>query len=327
MNGDLHRTISYIEAQLKHELGITATVHAVSALSKYQVLLDQFFERELLPRFDKARFLREASITRKIGAMRDAIIAALDSNLHRESRGSSPTPVIASDVESVLRMVTGEVGEQHTALDHAFRTLGETPDFVMEGVTDKATSLMRSAEKHQVSSLQFSEWIHQFVNDSIQSAMETFRKVGKGAVEQLQQIAKQLGRTDAPSQNDFEAILREMPRFEMATSPGPFDAGPWRFWGHRILRSRIKAGLQHSIGFALKEDLHLYGIALSQWSGQIVRKLELLINSYADAYRMQIHRFRGTSDSAVNPGQLQADLELLQNWRPANSATLKDTHA
>jgi hypothetical protein len=109
--------------------------------------------------------------------------------------------------------------------------------------------------------------------------------------------------------------------------PGPFDAGPWRFWGHKVLRPRVKAGLRKSIGFSLREDLHLYGMALSQWSEQIVRKLELLINSYADAYRMQIHRFRGTSDSVVNPGQLQADLELLKNWSPADSATLTDTHA
>jgi hypothetical protein len=178
-----------------------------------------------------------------------------------------------------------------------------------------------------LSPLQFSEWIHEAVNDSIQSAMETLRNVGKNAVEQLQQIAKTLGRSDAPSQNDFEAILREMPRFEMATLPRPFDAGPWRFWGHKILRSRIKASLRQSIAFPLKEDLHLYGMALSQWSDQIVRKLERLINSYADAYRMQIHRFAGTSDSAVNPGQLQADLELLRNWQPANNATLTDTHA
>ena len=327
-NGDLHRTISYIEAQLKHELGIAATVHAVSALSKYQVLLDQFFERELLPRFEKARFLREASITRKIGAMRDAITAALDSNLHHEKRGASPAPAIASDVESILRVVTGEVGEQHTVLDHAFRTFGETPDAVIETVTDKATSLLRSTSQHQVSALEFSEWIHEVVSDSIQSAMETLRSVGKGAVDQLQQIAKELGRSDAPSQNDFEAILRDMPRFEMATLPGPFDAGPWRFWGHKILRSRIKASLRQSISFPLKEDLHLYGMALSRWSDQIVRKLELLINSYADAYRMQIHRFRGmsdSSDSAANPSQLQADLELLRNWRPANDATLTDT--
>ena len=181
--------------------------------------------------------------------------------------------------------------------------------------------------QYQVSPLQISEWIHEVVNESIQSAMDTLRKVGKGAVEELQQIATSLGRGDAPSQNDFEAILRDMPRFEMATLPEPFDAGLWRFWGLKILRSRIKAGLRQNIGLPLKNDMHLYGMALSQWSDQIVRKLELLINSYADAYRMQIHRFRGTSDPAVNPGQLQADLELLKNWRPANGATLTDTHA
>jgi hypothetical protein len=256
--------------------------------------------------------------------MRDAIMAALDSNLHREKRNASPASAIVSDFESVLRVVTGEVGEQHTVLDHAFRTLGETPDAVIETVTDKATSFIRSSTQQQVSPLQFSEWIHEGVNDSIQSAMSTLRNVGKRAVEQLQQIAKELGRTDAPSQSDFDTILREMPRFEMAALPRPFDAGPWRFWGHKILRSRIKASLRQSIAFPLKEDLHLYGLALSQWSGQIVRKLELLINSYADAYRMQIHRSDGTSDSAVNPGQLQADLELLRTWHTANSVTVAE---
>ena len=326
VNGDLHRTISYIEEQLKHELGINATVHAVSALSEYQVVLDQFFERELLPRFEKARSLREASITRKIGAMREAIMAALDSDLHREKRNaSSAASAIVSDVESVLRVLTGEVGEQHAALDQAFRTLGETPDAVTETVTGRATSLMRSTSKYHASALQFSEWIHEAINDSVQLAMSTLRNVGKRAVEQLQQIAKDLGRSDAPSQSDFEAILRGMPRFEMTALPKPFDAGPWKVWGHKILRSRIKASLRESIAFQLKEELHLYGLALSQWSGQIVRKLELLINSYADAYRMQIQRSNRPSDPVANPGQLQADLELLRNWRPAKVATVAET--
>jgi hypothetical protein len=37
-------------------------------------------------------------------------------------------------------------------------------------------------------------------------------------------------------------------------------------------------------------------------------QLEMLVNSYADAYRMQIHRINGTSDAVANPDQLQADL-------------------
>ena len=67
---DLDRAISYIEEHIKHELGITTKVHPVSALSNYSGLLDQFFDSELLPRFEKARALREASLARKIGAMR-----------------------------------------------------------------------------------------------------------------------------------------------------------------------------------------------------------------------------------------------------------------
>jgi hypothetical protein len=57
------------------------------------------------------------------------------------------------------------------------------------------------------------------------------------------------------------------------------------------------------------------------------RKLELLVNSYADAYRMQIHRISGTSDTATDPSQLKVDLELLRNWGPAKAAGLTDAHA
>jgi GTP-binding protein EngB required for normal cell division len=326
-NGDLHRAISYIEEHIKHELGITTTVHPVSALSSYSVLLDQFFERQLLPRFEKARELREASIARKIGAMREAIMAALDSNLHREMRGGPPPRVETSDLESVLRVVTGEVGEQRTALDHAFRTLGETPNAVLETVTKQAVAWVRNRSESQVPALRLSEWIHEAVGGVIQPSMERLRSVGQRAISQLQKIAAEMGRSDIPSHEDFEAILRDMPRFELATLPDSIPVRHWKFWGQSVLRSRIGAGLRESIGSHLKEELHLYGMALSQWSDQIVRKLEMLVNSYADAYRMQIHRMNGTSDAAANPVQLQADLELVKNWRSASAPDLTDAHA
>jgi hypothetical protein len=145
------------------------------------------------------------------------------------------------------------------------------------------------------------------------------------AVDDLQKIAREMGRSDVPSQADFEAILRDMPRFEMATLPRPINIRRWRFWGQQILRSQIRSGLRESIGVHLKEELHLYGMALSQWSDQIVKKLELLVNSYADGYRVQIHRLQGTSASAANPDQLQADLQLLREWSPEKTTTLKTT--
>jgi GTP-binding protein EngB required for normal cell division len=326
-NGDLHRTLSYIEEQLKLELGITITVHPVSAVSKYQVLLDQFFERELLPRFEKVRSLREASITRKIGALREAVIAALDSNLNRERRGVSHAAGDLDHIESALRVLTGEVGEQQTVLDRAFRKLGETRDTVLESVSNKALAWLRLSAENSVSPLQLSEWIHEAINGAIQPTIESFRMTGRRAIDDLQTIAKEMARSDAPSPVDFDAVLRDMPRFEMATLPRQINIGHWKFWGQHVVRSQIRSSLRESVGPHLKEELHLYSMALSRWGEQVVKKLELLVNSYADAYRVQVQRIRGVSSPSANPSQLQADLELLRNWSPERTTTFTDVHA
>jgi GTP-binding protein EngB required for normal cell division len=322
--GDLHQAISYIQQHVKRDLKLDVTVHPVSALSRYSILLDQFFERELLPRFEKARGLREASVARKIGALREAIVAAIESSLDRSKRGtpqglSSNT----SEAESLLRVISGEVGEQRTVLDHAFRTFGETPDKVLDLVAQGAVNWIRATASTQISSLQLSELIHEVINTSIQSPINRLHNVGKRAVESLQKIAKEMGRTDTPSQKDFDLLLRDLPRFELAALPEAVGLSRWNMWGEGVLRSRIRASLRESIGAHLRQEIHLYGMALSQWSDQIVRKLEALVNSYADAYRVQLHRMSGVSSRAVDLDQLEADLQLLREGNADPAPTLK----
>src|SRR5689334_9772573 len=109
------------------------------------------------------------------------------------------------------------------------------------------------------------------------------------------EFAKEMGRSDVPSQEDFELLPRDLPRFELAVPPQAVNIGHWKFWGESLLRSRIRVNLREGIGSHLKEELHLYGMALSLWSEQIVRKLEALVNSYSDAYRVQLHHMSGVS--------------------------------
>jgi hypothetical protein len=280
-------------------------------------VLDRFFAGELLPRFEKARALREASIARKIGAMREAILAAVEGNLHRERREIDLLDM--PDLESVLRVVAGEVGEQHTVLDQEFRRLGGMPDIVLDTVATRAMEWIGSSSENQVSSLQLSEWVHEIVGRFVQPSLEGLRKTAQRAVGQLQDVARRLGRSDAPSQEDFEIILREMPRFELAALPNSISAGYWKFGGKSILRARMVASLRERIGTQLEQALYLYGIALSQWSEQTVRKLELLVNSYADAYRLQIQAIAGTADLPGNRAHLEADVEVLKNWTPLHA--------
>jgi len=323
--GDLHRSISYIREHIKRDLGLDVEVHAVSALNQYTVMLDHFYERELLPRFERARSLKEASVARKIGALREAVTSAIEVSLDRDKRTDSSASIDASGLEATLRVLTGEVGEQGTALYRTFREIGETPNAVVDLVAERAVQWARNSDANHIASLQLAELVHDVVWKLVQQPIERLRNIGIHAVSDLQRTAQELGKTDAPSREDFELLLRDMPRFELAVLPTEINVGHWKFLGEAIVRSRIKTSLRDSIGPLLKDELHLYGMALAQWSEQIVQRLESLINSYADGYRAQIHRISGASDAMVASSQLQTDLERLRNWVSTDAADLTNT--
>lgn len=325
--GDLHQVIRYIQEHLKHDLNLDVTVHPVSALDRYSILLDQFFERELFPRFEQARTLRAASVARKIGSLREAVVAAIESSLNREKRDVPQLQEGVSDLEAQLRVLTGKIEEQRTTLDHAFRKIGEMPELILESVVQEALTSILATSDLQLSSFQLSEWVHDAVSNAIQPPLDDFRKAGTQAIESLQAIAKNMHRTDAPSKQDFELLLRDLPRFELAVLPQTVAIKHWRIFGEGILRSRVRANLRESIGPHLREELHLYGMALSQWSYQIVRKLEALVNSYADAYRIQVQRAAGTSGTVANLEQLEADLQLISNQTTASASAFETPYA
>lgn len=314
--GDLHRAANYIHQQLQRELGLEVNVHLVSSLPKQSALLDRFFEQELLPRFNQARSLRNGSAARKIGALRDAVTAAFETALDQQSRRRSELPADVHDLEERLRLVTGEVGEQRTVLDHAFFTLGETPERVLNQTAESALAWIRANSKAQVTPTQISEWLHDAVRNCVEEVVESARGISERAIETLQAVAREMGRSDMPEDSEAEVLLRDFPRFELAASaPGVSVAG-WKLLGSRVVRARIKSKLLNSIGAEVKQALHLYGNALSQWCRQYVSRMVVLVNSHADAYRVQLQRMAGNSNDRIDVPRLEQDLEVLRNWIP-----------
>ena len=318
--GDLNQTIRYVQEQLQHELGLKMSVHPVSSLSSHSILLDQFFDRELLPRFEQARHLRSDSVARKIAALRDSLVAALETNLDRQQRRGHAPPVDAQDIEDQLRLMTGEVGEQRTFLNHAFLQLAESPDTIVDNVADTAVRWMRDHSHARVASLLLAEWIQDAVRQDLERSIESTRGVGRRAIDALHQVAQQMERTDVPAHDEFEMLLRDMPRFEMAARPKDINPSRWMFLGDGVVRSKISNSLRQSVGIVLRQELHSYGQALSQWSQQLAGKLEFLINSYADAYRVQLHRTTGQSKDTIDAPRLQEDLARLKNQEAEQSS-------
>jgi len=312
--GDLHQVTGYIHEQLQQEMGLTLNVHPISSLPEQSVLLDHFFEQELLPRFNQARVLRSSSAARKIGALRDAVTTAIETVLDQQNRRGRGLPADVHDLEERLRVVTGEVGEQRTVLDHAFFTLGETPETILNLTAESALSWMRANSKPRVTPAQISEWMHDGVRNSVERVIETAQGISERAIEALRAVAREMGRSDIPEQDEAEALLRDIPRFELGMAPEGINMTTWIFLGSSVVRARIKSNLLRSVGAEVKQALHLYGNALSQWGHQYVSRMVVLVNSNADAYRVQLQRIAGTSNDHLDVPRLEQDLAVLGNW-------------
>jgi len=313
--GDLHRVTEYIHTQLQRELGINTQVHPVSSLPKYSPLLDQFFETELYPRFEQARALREASVARKIGALRDSVIAALETSLDREKRGREATSEIdAQEIEVQLRRINGEIGEQRTRLDQAFLELGERPESVVAELAEMVTARICAGEKRRFTPFEISEWTHDAVQQRVDQAIANTRTGLMGAVETLTQIAREMSRSDVPSAEDAELLLREVPRFEIEVVPLTISAARWSWLGRTMVHAAARSSLREHLGPLLKEELHRYKRALDLWTEQASRKMVAFVNSYADAYRAQLNRVRGLSGERETSPELAHDLTRLLRW-------------
>jgi GTP-binding protein EngB required for normal cell division len=312
---DQRHAIQYIEQQLQSELGIHVHVHPVSSLPTATALLERFFHGELLPRFEQARALRQESVARKIGALRESVMAALETSIDRARRNPGEQTIDAAATETRLRLVTGEIGELGTTLDRVWLEFGESPERVIDQLTQRAIDASHSGHAEAISGIQVSEWLHDVVQEFLAERLLQLRNALNRAVSTLQEVAQELGSSETPSDDELDRLVRDAPRFEFARIPEDVHAGRWKWLGEGALKSSVRGQLHDKIGPALKQELHLYGLSLRGWSEQVLKRMTAFLNSYADAYRIQIQRIGGHSQSSTDVPAMDRDLDRLRNWR------------
>ena len=75
---DRERMIDYVKTNLRNQLRLDAPVHAVSVFGADAALCDRRFANELLPFLARHPELAIASQKRKIDALRESVIGALE---------------------------------------------------------------------------------------------------------------------------------------------------------------------------------------------------------------------------------------------------------
>ena len=115
------------------------------------------------------------------------------------------------------------------------------------------------------------------IQKHVDRALANTSKALSDAVAGLRETAKQIARSDMPTEEEAEALLRNAPRFEMASVPRPIGAVFWRWFGRKTATALARHSLRQAFGESFKDELHRYGRALSQWSEHTARRMQSFV--------------------------------------------------
>lgn len=312
--GDLERVIAYVKEQISSELRLDLEVHPVSILPLHVATLNRWFEDAIQPLYDRCRELRAISLKRKIGALRESVVASLDARLGRSSGPGAVSPEQIREAESRLRESTGKI----EIIEAKFETEMETMSGKMQdaiGMAAKDLIALWSGGKG--SELLPTTVARSSIVAAIQETVQEWRKRMESLARELSLdlsvSAALLEIPDKPGEDEFLTVVRGLPVFDMpemevsVSRPAMFSV-----LGTNIAKSRVMRKLYGQIGEQLAAGLETYAGLLRKWGKNVLKQLKAGFNAYADIYRAQAEGL----EEAQNPTgedeqQIREDLRLL----------------
>jgi GTP-binding protein EngB required for normal cell division len=110
---DRDRALAYVAGHIRSDLGLELPVHAISIKDECSHLFDKWVDNEILPLYDRHAELARESPSRKIGALRLGVEAALKAHLKRSDGGLDESKV--RELETEIRTAAGSIAQARTA--------------------------------------------------------------------------------------------------------------------------------------------------------------------------------------------------------------------
>lgn len=325
---DRDRSASYIVNQVHSFLGLDLSVHSVSTESEHAYLMDAWFKEYILPLYEKHQDLARQSVRRKIGALREAVTAALRiqinlSGKERQKEGKDKNHLKAA--EARLRKATGKIEETRSACFRVTDNLRDLAPFairraaasVAEAWSEKAASFAL-IEDLVVSSI--SE-VGAYESNQVAEAIGALASMMAGALEEAGRVMN-LG--NIPDEDELRLVIKEMPRLDLGGLQVKLKSVPFKFLGKGFIRWRVEGQLQQATGSQLKEAFETYGRLSESWVRRSVAELQRRFDEHADAVRAQIARLEVVAgEGEPTPDQTEAirrDIESLADEAEVSSS-------
>jgi len=311
---DRSQVIGYVKEHIKEQLNLDLGVHAVSVMRGSQDLLTKWFEDDIAPLYGQRQELKIRSIRRKLGGLQQSVEVALRTRLR--SKGQlSPTKVEQLRVlEAELRQASGRLEE----IRKGARNLANELEFAGARIVRlAAATLVESWSKQGANDEEVPQIVRNTVIGAVQEQTDSLRRrmeaMSHKLHETLRATAKVLEVEDAPAEQEFSALVREMPSFDLGAMdvrlPRPVVVS---LLGTNLSTSLVAKRLYSRMGDQLAKALSAYHALLYDWSDRTLSQIQRRFDAYANSYRAQIQRLVG--DNAQSAGQestIRRDLEGL----------------
>jgi GTP-binding protein EngB required for normal cell division len=284
--------VKYVKEHVSRECQIEVRVYPVSALPGKRSQLAEWFEAEIHPLFDMSRELKALSVKRKVGALRDSVVAALTLRLRR-SRGLAGTdPENLREVEARLRRATGQLSETRNHIEREVEVFERAASWFLEKAGD---SLSEAWEGKDSGVANHDFVVFESILRNVHQEAKLYRQQLEGLARELQselsRAAKALGLPHGPAEDEFSSAVRAMPMFDFA--PRDLHIGKPR-WSRMLGKATARASLRRAVRTRLEEPLakalSVYCHVFRDWNSSVLQQFERKFSSFADGYRAQAER-------------------------------------
>ncbi len=316
-DADREGSLHYIADQIKNQLGVQILVHPVSVIPAYIERLNGGLEQELTLLSDRHQQLTEHSIRRKIGALREGVIAALRIKLSQTEPNPNRDNVQPQAVEAALRQATGQFASTRTACEKLADKMGNLAESAIACAASEVTTQWLTGDSRAINPVSVVK--SSLIQVSVEKAQEL-----QGQLQQLAQTLTQvlndtrdtLDARNIPVKGELTSIIREMPRLDMGTLSLDLHRPFLLNISKQLATHQIEKSLKQQIGITVSETFRFYQQLLKAWVSRTLAELQRQFDSYADTYRAQLERLTGAAGSSqLEKTAIQHDLNELNHWQ------------
>jgi GTP-binding protein EngB required for normal cell division len=315
---DRQQMISYVKANLLDQLRVDPPVHAVSVFGADAEMCDRWFESELRPFLTQHQELAIISQKRKIGALRETVMGALE----RRLQSSSETVMV--DTTGVSAEATEALRNGDLILERAqgecfflTRKIAKMQRAIIDVAAERIATALIESGNADVSSF-FSETLKSLIAEPAAAPLRSVEQTRSELVKAVETATSASGWT-IPDELPKPAGMPMLDVNEISQKMVIERPRVLSLFGKSAVASQVRRKLESEYDRALLEFLSLYANRLRRWMEESINALRNAFNEFSDMHRAHFEAAPAAAD-LTDISAVQNDLRILREWDTADAA-------